>query len=404
MEFVAFGWWIGIAVVALVVVCLAVPALRARIFGRLRTRGRASPSPVAQGRLEVLDTTIVDAERRLLLVRCDRIEHLIMIGGPSDLVVENDVRKVRQPNSGQTKPAAEPHQHAAAAGPTERTGSSARAAQQPAPQPRTSLASMPPVSSQPAGTGDAMASSRGGARTEEQPRMPAQRSHSAEPQPGRRESTVQPRGLQAQPALVGANRSAEARRGQGPSSGNGRDGDGSARMPAADVPWPQPDSLESEIVQALNVDPRLERNAAPSSPREPAARKQTDSSTTLGDLAERLEEALAREVQSASKGSRRTDAGSGAEQGPDSRTAESRKRQEPKERNEPRERLERPERTMSAAPEAETRRDQPRDQHSERREEAPVISLNARRREAADPLEDEMARLLGELTGDTKGR
>jgi hypothetical protein len=40
----------------------------------------------------------------------------------------------------------------------------------------------------------------------------------------------------------------------------------------------------------------------------------------------------------------------------------------------------------------------------ERREEAPVISLNARRREAVDPLEDEMARLLGELTGDTKGR
>jgi hypothetical protein len=33
-----------------------------------------------------------------------------------------------------------------------------------------------------------------------------------------------------------------------------------------------------------------------------------------------------------------------------------------------------------------------------------VISLNARRREASDPLEDEMARLLGELTGDTKGR
>jgi hypothetical protein len=32
-----------------------------------------------------------------------------------------------------------------------------------------------------------------------------------------------------------------------------------------------------------------------------------------------------------------------------------------------------------------------------------VISLNARRRESADSLEDEMARLLGELTGDTKG-
>ena len=58
--------------------------------------------------------------------------------------------------------------------------------------------------------------------------------------------------------------------------------------------------------------------------------------------------------------------------------------------------------TMAAAPEPEARREPaPKPEH---REETPVISLNSRRREAADPLEDEMARLLGELTSDTKGR
>ena len=30
-----------------------------------------------------------------MLIRCDNIEHLVMIGGPGDVVVENDVRKVR---------------------------------------------------------------------------------------------------------------------------------------------------------------------------------------------------------------------------------------------------------------------------------------------------------------------
>ena len=65
----------------------------------------------------------------------------------------------------------------------------------------------------------------------------------------------------------------------------------------------------------------------------------------------------------------------------------------------------RPERILAAAPEAEAR-GQARELRSpaERHEEAPVINLNARRRDAADPLEDEMARLLGELTSDTSRR
>src|ERR1700759_3745707 len=38
-------------------------------------------------RLAVIDAAAVDGRRRLVLVRRDNIEHLLMIGGPSDFVV-----------------------------------------------------------------------------------------------------------------------------------------------------------------------------------------------------------------------------------------------------------------------------------------------------------------------------
>lgn len=40
-------------------------------------------------RLAVLDTAPVDARRRLVLIRRDDTEHLIMIGGPNDLLIES---------------------------------------------------------------------------------------------------------------------------------------------------------------------------------------------------------------------------------------------------------------------------------------------------------------------------
>ena len=43
-------------------------------------------------RLAVMDATAVDARRRLVLVRRDDVEHLILIGGPTDVVVEQDIR------------------------------------------------------------------------------------------------------------------------------------------------------------------------------------------------------------------------------------------------------------------------------------------------------------------------
>src|SRR6266480_1382378 len=48
-----------------------------------------------QPRLAVIDAAAVDGRRRLILIRRDNIEHLLLIGGPTDVVVEpNIVRAV----------------------------------------------------------------------------------------------------------------------------------------------------------------------------------------------------------------------------------------------------------------------------------------------------------------------
>ncbi len=53
-------------------------------LGGANTRGR-------QPRLAVIDAATVDGRRRLVLIRRDNVEHLLMIGGPSDLVVEPNI-------------------------------------------------------------------------------------------------------------------------------------------------------------------------------------------------------------------------------------------------------------------------------------------------------------------------
>src|SRR5688572_32613350 len=58
---------------------------------------RRAPSPFVRGgknrqpRLQVLDAAAVDARRRLVLIRRDGVEHLIMIGGPTDIVIESGI-------------------------------------------------------------------------------------------------------------------------------------------------------------------------------------------------------------------------------------------------------------------------------------------------------------------------
>src|SRR5919199_2497447 len=42
-------------------------------------------------RLGVLEAAAVDTRRRLVLVRRDNVEHLLLIGGPSDIVIESGI-------------------------------------------------------------------------------------------------------------------------------------------------------------------------------------------------------------------------------------------------------------------------------------------------------------------------
>ena len=56
-------------------------------------------------RLAVIDATAVDGRRRLVLVRRDNIEHLLMIGGPSDIVVESNIVRA-MPSRDQVPPRA----------------------------------------------------------------------------------------------------------------------------------------------------------------------------------------------------------------------------------------------------------------------------------------------------------
>jgi flagellar protein FliO/FliZ len=46
-------------------------------------------------RLGVVEITPVDSRRRLVLIRRDDVEHLIMIGGPVDIVVETNAGHVQ---------------------------------------------------------------------------------------------------------------------------------------------------------------------------------------------------------------------------------------------------------------------------------------------------------------------
>ena len=85
----------GSLIVRFVVAFVIVLALIGLTFWLVRRFGGARVGQAAQRgrqpRLAVTDAAPVDGRRRLVLVRRDNVEHLIMIGGPSDLVVEQNI-------------------------------------------------------------------------------------------------------------------------------------------------------------------------------------------------------------------------------------------------------------------------------------------------------------------------
>ncbi|MCF6101536.1 flagellar biosynthetic protein FliO [Mesorhizobium muleiense] len=124
--------WTFVALVLVVIVLLIIKLVRNLTFGTFVAGGRNRKT-----RLAVMDATAVDSHRRLVLVRRDDIEHLLLIGGPTDVVVERDIRlsALRRPaltgDGGGHQPAPPPR------------------APQPAPAPVRQAPSPPPASTAP---------------------------------------------------------------------------------------------------------------------------------------------------------------------------------------------------------------------------------------------------------------
>jgi flagellar protein FliO/FliZ len=78
-------------VVALVFV-LALIGLIAWLGRRMGWIGRIVPGATRAGRIGVVEAVSIDAKRRLVLVRRDGVEHLVLVGPTSEVVVEEGIR------------------------------------------------------------------------------------------------------------------------------------------------------------------------------------------------------------------------------------------------------------------------------------------------------------------------
>lgn len=84
----------GVTQVIAVVIALTVVLLLFSLFVFVLRRLMGSKAPQGrsrQPRLAVMDNAPVDARRSLILIRRDNVEHLLLIGGPSDVVVEQNI-------------------------------------------------------------------------------------------------------------------------------------------------------------------------------------------------------------------------------------------------------------------------------------------------------------------------
>src|SRR5688500_6804888 len=95
-------------IVRFVVAFVIVLALIGLTFWLIRrfgtTRVGAAAQRGRQPRLAVIDAAPVDGRRRLVLVRRDNVEHLLMIGGPSDIVVEQNILRAVPVNAPRDMP------------------------------------------------------------------------------------------------------------------------------------------------------------------------------------------------------------------------------------------------------------------------------------------------------------
>ncbi len=77
--------------IVLVLIVLGLWALK-MLFNATNSVGRGR-----NRRLSLIDSTAIDSKRQLILVRRDNVEHLLMVGGAQDLVVETGIEPPAEP-------------------------------------------------------------------------------------------------------------------------------------------------------------------------------------------------------------------------------------------------------------------------------------------------------------------
>jgi flagellar protein FliO/FliZ len=89
MDFDTLILFVAAALFVIAVVALLVWAFRTFFLGKSSPANFLRPR---EKRLGVVETAAVDGKRKLLLVRRDDVEHLLMIGGPVDMLVETGIK------------------------------------------------------------------------------------------------------------------------------------------------------------------------------------------------------------------------------------------------------------------------------------------------------------------------
>ncbi len=100
-----------IFLLALVALALIAAAWVVKSYMNGQSPGSAIFGQKAERRLAVMEQASVDGRRRLILIRRDGVEHLIMTGGPVDVVIETgigDVRDSRRRLESAAEPSAAP--------------------------------------------------------------------------------------------------------------------------------------------------------------------------------------------------------------------------------------------------------------------------------------------------------
>jgi hypothetical protein len=97
-----FVWYVFLIAVLALVAAGAVFLLRSYMAGTSPRAALFGPKPPP--RLAVVDYANVDGRRRLVLVRRDNTEHLIMTGGPVDVLIETGIAAPERPAIGMVQP------------------------------------------------------------------------------------------------------------------------------------------------------------------------------------------------------------------------------------------------------------------------------------------------------------